>query len=156
MKGNTMHPDYAVEKRAAANMAQTGMDAQAITTQLRRQYGIGLYEARTIARYAVHDRALDTVATELGSVDLDAAVTAAQAPEVPAYVTEDHVTVHEGDTVYDYYGMEVVIIGKPSGSDGWFDTQSVRDPSKRSSSGMLNGARICTMQYARRRGFPGA
>ena len=151
-----MHPAYTVEKRAAANMAQTGMSAQAITTQLRRQYGMGLYEARTIARYAVHDRALDTVATELQSVDVDAAVTAAQAPELPAYVTEDHVTVHQGDLVYDYYGMEPVIIGEPSGSDGWFDTLAADGSGKRSRSGMLNGARICTMQYAARRGFPGA
>jgi hypothetical protein len=130
-----MHPAYTVEKRAATNMAQTGMSVEGITEQLRRQYGMGLYEASTIAQYAVE---------------------AHTAPQAPAYVTEDHVTVHEGDTVYDYYGMEVVIIGKPSGSDGWFDTLAADGSGHRSKSGMLNGSRICTMRYAARRGFPGA
>lgn len=78
------------------------------------------------------------------------------------YETEDGVTVRTGDLVYDYYSMEPVIIGEPAGSDGWFDTVrpgSVDDSHPRgvrSRSGMLNGARICTMAFAKRRGFPDA
>jgi hypothetical protein len=83
----------------------------------------------------------------------------------PRYVTEDGQIVHEGDLVYDYYGMEPVIIGKPSGSQGddpWFDVikpgsvTEDRPHGVRGSSGMLNGARICTIAYAKRRGFTGA
>jgi hypothetical protein len=78
----------------------------------------------------------------------------------PRYTTDDGVTVYEGEAVYDYYGMEPVIIGTPCGTgnfDGWFHTQSFDNPTVRSRSGMLNGARICTMEYAAtKRGFPGA
>ena len=80
----------------------------------------------------------------------------------PMYRTEDGVTVREGDLVYDYYGMEPVIIGESCGSDGWFDTlrpgsvDESHPRGVRSTSGMLNGARICTLAYAKRRGFKGA
>lgn len=78
------------------------------------------------------------------------------------FTTEDGVTVKQGDLVYDYYGMEPVVIGEPHGTSGWFDVLrpgSVtvdRPRGVRSRSGMLNGARICTVEFAKRRGFPGA
>ena len=77
------------------------------------------------------------------------------------YRTEDRVTVREGDEVYDYYSMEPVIIGEPTGSPGWFNVLrpgSVTPETPRgvrASAGMLDGSRICTLGYARRRGFPG-
>jgi hypothetical protein len=76
------------------------------------------------------------------------------------YTTEDGVTVYEGEAVYDYYGMEPVIIGESCGTgehfDGWFHAQLFNKPTMRSRSGMLNGARICTMEFAAKRDFPGA
>lgn len=97
---------------------------------------------------------------------------------LPTYTTENGVTVTEGDTVYDYYSMEPVLIGEPCGADpsqGWFHTYRPQDApvwdyrkstwannaigaqvGVYSSAGMLNGQRICTLEYARRRGFPGA
>jgi hypothetical protein len=72
------------------------------------------------------------------------------------YTTEDGVTVRTGDVVYDYYSMEVVRIGRDCGrSDGWFEVE-VPQGGKRASAGVLNGQRICTMPFARRRDFPGA
>jgi hypothetical protein len=71
------------------------------------------------------------------------------------YVTEDKITVYEGDMVYDYYGMVPVIIGLACGA-GWFNTESVEKPGFRSKSGMLNGARICSIEFAAKRDFPGA
>ena len=73
----------------------------------------------------------------------------------PRYVTDNKIDVYEGDMVYDYYGMEPVIIGLPCG-DGWFTTRSVDNPNVRSKSGMLNGARICTIEFAAKCDFPGA
>jgi hypothetical protein len=70
------------------------------------------------------------------------------------YRTEDGVTVCEGDLVYDYYSMEPIIIGESCG-DGWFTTLRTDGSRNRSRAGMLNGARICTIGYAKRRGFSG-
>lgn len=71
------------------------------------------------------------------------------------YRTEDGVPVQQGDLVYDYYTMEPVVIGSDCG-DGWFNTMRPGDPTKFSKAKMLNGSRICTLGYAKRRGFPGA
>jgi hypothetical protein len=71
------------------------------------------------------------------------------------YVTEDRIMVYEGDLVYDYYSMEPVIIGRPCGG-GWFDTLSITDANKRSRAGMLNGQRICSIEYAALKDFDGA
>lgn len=71
------------------------------------------------------------------------------------YTTEDNVTVYEGDLVYDYYGMEPVYIGRTC-DDGWFHTESFDDRTKRSKSGMLNGQRICTVEFAAGQDFPRA
>jgi hypothetical protein len=72
------------------------------------------------------------------------------------YTTEDGVTVSEGDLVYDYYSMEPVIIGRSCGGDHeWFNTLKADGSGYRSRAGMLNGARICTIAFAKRRGFAG-
>lgn len=72
------------------------------------------------------------------------------------YTTADGAKVKEGDLVYDYYSMEPIIIGGPNGSTGWFDTLRADGSGVRSSAGMLDGSRICTLSNARRQGFPGA
>jgi hypothetical protein len=77
------------------------------------------------------------------------------AKNAATYRTEDRVTVREGDEVYDYYTMEPVIIGKACG-DGWFETLRTDGSGVRSQAGMLNGQRICTLGYARQRGFKDA
>lgn len=69
------------------------------------------------------------------------------------YTTEDGRTVHTGQLVYDYYSMEPVVIGRDD-ADGWFEVQ--RPEGGRATAGILNGQRICTIEYARRREFPGA
>jgi hypothetical protein len=75
----------------------------------------------------------------------------------PQYVTEDKVIVYEGDLVYDYYTMEPVIIGQASPAGGeWFDVQVPGEERRRASAGILNGQRICSIEYAALRDFPGA
>lgn len=73
---------------------------------------------------------------------------------VVSYQTEDGKRVETGDLVYDYYSMEPVRIGADT-RDGWFEVHTP-DGCSPGKSGILNGARICTMKYARTRGFPGA
>jgi len=80
-------------------------------------------------------------------------------------ITEDGVTVHEGDHVYNYYDMwpghivagTVSENGRKEGEalnlrrDLWFDV-------KRSNGGgtsLLNGERICSIPFAQRKGWPG-
>jgi hypothetical protein len=74
-------------------------------------------------------------------------------PPPPQYVTEDGVTVREGDKVYNYYDMVPGTIGSPAFDSTWFrflpDEPGV-------SGGILNGQRICTMAFAKARGFRGA
>jgi hypothetical protein len=68
--------------------------------------------------------------------------------------TEDGVVVHEGDWVYDYYSMKPGLIVPGSIThmpDVWFDV--AHDGGGQA---MLNGQRICSIEYARRRGFKGA
>jgi hypothetical protein len=65
--------------------------------------------------------------------------------------TEDGVTVYNGDRVYDYYSMEPGTVASEPDSQGWFYVRKA-DGSKT----LLNGQRICTVAYARGRGFPGA
>lgn len=73
------------------------------------------------------------------------------------YTTEDGATVAEGDLVYDYYSMEPVVIGEPAGFPGWFITYRPDSPMQvYSSAKMLDGSRICTLSFAKRRGFKGA
>jgi hypothetical protein len=78
--------------------------------------------------------------------------------------TEDGKIVHDGDRVYNYYDMVPCTIkfgpygptiyheGADANQDIWFDT--VQDDGRHSA--ILNGQRICTIEYAKRRGFRGA
>lgn len=69
-----------------------------------------------------------------------------------AIKTEDGATLYPGDRAYDYYSMEPGVIGKLEPlQNGWFDFH--HDKGRRL---LLNGQRICTLEYAKRRGFPGA
>jgi len=70
--------------------------------------------------------------------------------------TEDGVIVHAGDRVYNYYDMEPGHIESGShslminGGDIWFDFKA--DNGRVS---ILNGQRICSIEFAKRRGFRG-
>jgi hypothetical protein len=65
-------------------------------------------------------------------------------------ITEDGATVHKGDRVYNYYDMEpCTIVSEPDHAD-WFWVKSERGET------ILNGARICTIAFAQRRGFRNA
>lgn len=76
---------------------------------------------------------------------------------LPTYKTAmpERATVQEGDEVYDYYSMERVVIGEPDGCPGWFETYTP-GTTRRSNARSLNGERICTLAYAKGRGFPDA
>ena len=68
--------------------------------------------------------------------------------------TEDGVRLTPGDRAYNYYDMQPGTIGSVANTgdpDPWFDFN--HDDGTRS---LLNGARICSLEYARRRGFKGA
>lgn len=68
------------------------------------------------------------------------------------YTTEDGAKVKVGDRVYNYYDMKPCTIVKDAGNfpDPWFDVQ---DDSGRIQ--VLNGQRICTIEYAKKKGWPG-
>jgi hypothetical protein len=76
-------------------------------------------------------------------------------------VTEDGVELKHGDRAYDYYSMKPGTIGKIDAVlDGdsndrnqmpWFDFN--HDDGTRTT---LNGQRICSVEYARERGFKDA
>lgn len=74
---------------------------------------------------------------------------------MPEYRTEDGVAVKEGDRAYDYYSMQPGVVGKDAGGTGpnigWFDFYHDNGNVE-----LLNGQRICSMAYARKRGFPKA
>jgi len=83
-------------------------------------------------------------------------------------MTEDYKVVHPGDRVYNYYDMwpgtiqplsdyEVGDIGPETNikEDIWFKVQP-DDGMGRGQFALLNGARICTIAFARQRGFRGA
>jgi len=69
-------------------------------------------------------------------------------------VTEDGVKLKEGDRAYDYYNMKPGYI-KPNSitmaPDAWFDF--VHDDG---STDLLNGQRICSVEFAKRRRFKDA
>lgn len=81
-------------------------------------------------------------------------------PDEVEILTEDDVIVRHGDRVYNYYDMvpgtirirmyEVTQITTDTNirSDIWFEF--VRDDGQTT---ILNGQRICTMDFAKRRGF---
>ena len=70
-------------------------------------------------------------------------------------ITEDGATVQVGDRAYNYYDMKPGRIAKLSSAfadpDPWFDFE--HDDGTIS---LLNGARICTIEFARKRGFRNA
>ena len=70
--------------------------------------------------------------------------------EKVTYTTEDGSKVSAGDRAYNYYDMKPGVVGRDNGQ-GWFDFQQDDGRIK-----TLNGQRVCTIEYARRRGFPGA
>jgi hypothetical protein len=74
-----------------------------------------------------------------------------QAP--PSYLTEDGVRLVEGNRAYNYYSMKPGKIGRFAGNmpDPWFDFE--HDDGTIS---VLNGQRICTIEYAQSRGFKDA
>lgn len=67
------------------------------------------------------------------------------------YVTEDGVRLVEGDEAYDYYNMKPGHIGPASFSKGWFDFYHTDGTQC-----LLNGERICSMAFAKARGFKDA
>ena len=73
----------------------------------------------------------------------------------PIYTTEDGVMLEEGDHAYDYYSMAPGRIGPAAGfdqpNDPWFDF--IHDKGGRV---LLNGQRICSDAFAKRRGFKDA
>lgn len=86
-------------------------------------------------------------------------------PEI-SIQTEDGVIVHEGDRVYNYYDMWPGTIVADSVRDYarggeevnikrnlWFDVR--RDDGDERDTAMLNGERICTIAFAKRKGWPG-
>ena len=67
---------------------------------------------------------------------------------LPFYVTEDDVMVFQGERAYNYYEMKPGVVGKPSFFKEWFEF--IHDDGTVTS---LNGQRICSVAYARRRKF---
>jgi len=63
-------------------------------------------------------------------------------------VTEDGVTVHKGDRVFNYYDRVYCVITEDPDSQGWFNT--TEDDGRRTP---LNGARICSVAFAERKGW---
>jgi hypothetical protein len=87
----------------------------------------------------------------------------------PYIITEDDVKVFEGDVVYNYYDMRPVRIPEFRKNDLadievatslkrdiWLSMEIVtKEPGSRGID-LLNGERICSMEFAKRRGFRGA
>jgi hypothetical protein len=68
-------------------------------------------------------------------------------------ITEDKVVVQEGDTVYDFYNRKwgTIRVGSAqtdSVSGTWFDVDHVGGGKS-----FLNGERICSVAYAKSRGW---
>jgi hypothetical protein len=61
--------------------------------------------------------------------------------------TEDHKLLIEGDKAFNYYDMKEGVIAFIE-EDGWFEFHE-NDGHKTT----LNGERICTIEYATRRGW---
>ena len=71
------------------------------------------------------------------------------------FKTEDGVIVIDGDWVYNYYDMfpvQICLSDYRQSDDGWFNTAKV-DGSRVP---LLNGERICTLNFAVRKGWNGA
>lgn len=89
-------------------------------------------------------------------------------------ITEDNVRVTEGDLVYNYYDMRPVRIPELKGTDLsdireiiesgngslkrdiWLSMRAVGTDGNIIGTDLLNGERICSMKFAKGRGFKGA
>jgi hypothetical protein len=64
------------------------------------------------------------------------------------YHTEDGLAFQEGDTVYNYYDMELGTVGRPAFDGTWFHfTNEEGRPN------ILNGERVCSVELAEARGW---
>jgi hypothetical protein len=70
-------------------------------------------------------------------------------------VTEDNQIVAKGDRVYNYYDMWPGTIVTDPDDQGWFYVKPDPGSSNRQQA-LLNGQRICTIAFAKRRGFKDA
>ncbi len=68
---------------------------------------------------------------------------------MPDITTEDNHPVQEGDRVFNYYDMKVGDI-RPNSTDqeGWFYLDH-----EDGTNALLNGQRICTIEFAQRKGW---
>lgn len=68
------------------------------------------------------------------------------------YKTEDGVELKTGDRAYDYYNMKPGKIGSPSNTDSsWFYFMHDDGTDE-----ILNGQRICSVEFAKQQGFKDA
>ena len=75
-------------------------------------------------------------------------------PKPTSLLTEDGKRLNEGDRCYNYYDMKAGVIVPGTGTmlpDAWFDIKH-----DDGTTAILNGQRICTTEYAKRRGFKDA
>lgn len=82
-----------------------------------------------------------------------------------AVITEDGVTLQPGDNAYNYYDMKPGKIPTEDRLFSYYNPDAAPDAHRdiwfkfQHTDGtvcLLNGERICTVAFARRRGFPGA
>jgi hypothetical protein len=74
-------------------------------------------------------------------------------------VTEDNQIVAKGDRVYNYYDMWPGTIVTDPDSQGWFWVKpdgDINSPPLHRGQALLNGQRICTIAFAKARGFKDA
>jgi hypothetical protein len=76
-------------------------------------------------------------------------------PQGNVIVTEDNVIVAKGDEVYNYYDMWPGRIATDPDDQGWFFVQPINGFKEHTGRGqaLLNGQRICSIKFARERGF---
>jgi hypothetical protein len=67
-------------------------------------------------------------------------------------VTEDGAVVAKGDVVYNYYDMWPGQIVTNPDDQGWFYVKPLKGV-ERQQQALLNGPRICSLAFAKRRGF---
>ena len=86
--------------------------------------------------------------------------------EFTEFVTEDGVRLRIGDPVYNYYDMEPGITDPKWPASVYAEEGESPDPKRDlwfhfqqdngEGGAILNGERMCSLEYARRHGFPGA
>lgn len=65
---------------------------------------------------------------------------------------EDGTVANEGDTVWNYYDMVPAYIIS-IGSDGWCDTECYDAEKDLTTHPMLDGSRMCSMEFAIKKGW---